>query len=103
MIPFDVHFRVIKGGELDAWGESVPLDILEVKGNLRSQTKLTKNDRGEEVISTYQLLFRGCVNIQPQDKVQFTEGDGRMREMYPITIKWMRHFSGEIGFTKVEL
>lgn len=103
MIPFDVCFRIIKGGELNVWGESVPIDVVEVKGNLRSQTRLTKNDRGEEVISSYQLLFPGCINIQPQDKVLFTEEDGSVREIHPITIKWMQHLSGEVGFTKVEL
>lgn len=103
MIPTTVDFEIVKSAGLDVWGEPIAGETIFLKGNLRSQTKTVENSYGDEVVSEYQVLFVGFVDVNQEDEIRFTEANGEAKEFQPITVKHMRDLDGSVGFTKVAL
>jgi hypothetical protein len=101
MIPTPHSITIIKSNDLDAWGEPIAGETIELQGNLRSQTKVVRNTNGEEVVSSYTILFIGFVDIKHDDKIQFIEPNNDVKEYKPIEIKFMRDLDGSVAFTKV--
>lgn len=102
MIPMHTSISIIKSDDLDVWGKPIAGETIDLKGNLRSQTKVVTNTNGEEVVSYYTILFEGFVDIRHADKVCFIEPNGEEKILQPIVIKFMRNLDGTVAFTKVE-
>jgi hypothetical protein len=102
MIPTPHSITIIKSNGLDAWGEPIAGEAIEIQGNLRSQTKVIRNNNGEEVVSSYTILFIGFVDVKHDDKVQFVEPNGEVKEIAPINVKFMRDLDGSVAFTRIE-
>lgn len=103
MIPTNHKIEILKAGELDIWGEPTIGETIMIDGNLRSESKIVKNNNGEEVVSNYTILFVGFVDVKLTDKIRFTEPNNQVIEMPPIQIKFMRDLDGSVAFTKVVL
>lgn len=101
MIETPHEITLIKTGEPDAWGEPSILEEIPLKGNIRSVHKLVRDDRGEEVVANFTIVFRGYVDVKNSDKIRFVEPNGVTVETHPIQVKFMRDFSGSVAFTKV--
>ncbi|GEK57120.1 hypothetical protein CHL76_02195 [Marinococcus halophilus] len=103
MIPFTHDVTLLREGKPDAWGESTDVETEDLKGNIRSSTQVVKSLEGKEVVSVFNILFEGTVNIKHTDKIRFTEPNGEVREHEPITVKYLRNLSGEVAYTKVNV
>ena len=102
MIPMNTSISIIKSAGLNAWGNPIEGETIELKGNLRSQTKVVVNNNGEEVVSSYTILFKGFVDVKHDDQVCFVEPNGEEKKIQPISIKFMRDLDGSVAFTRVE-
>ncbi|MDC3413964.1 hypothetical protein [Terrihalobacillus insolitus] len=102
MIPTPHSITVIKSNGLDAWGEPIEGEVIEIQGNLRTQTKVVRNNNGKEVVSSYTILFVGFVDVKHEDKVRFTEPNGEVKTLDPINVKFMRDLDGSVAFTRIE-
>ncbi|WP_427036500.1 hypothetical protein [Cytobacillus pseudoceanisediminis] len=103
MIPTPHKIEILKAGDLNVWGEPSVAETIQVNGNIRTQSRVVKNNQGEEVVSSYTVLFVGFVDITSNDKIRFTEPNGEVVEIAPITVKFMRDLDGSVGFTKAVL
>jgi hypothetical protein len=103
MIPTPHKIELLKAGELDAWGDPTISETIQLDGNLRTETKVVKDANGEDVLSSYTILFVGFVDVTLNDKIRFTEPNGQVVEKAPIQLKFMRDLDGSVGFTKVVL
>lgn len=103
MIPFTEPIELIKAGELDIWGNPSLGETIELRANLRSETKVVKDGNGNEQVSAFTLLFVGVVDIRNEDTIRFTEANGEIIEMNPISVKFMRGLDGQPKYTKVVL
>lgn len=101
MIETPQKIEILKTGEHDIWGDPTISETIPVNGNLRSQTQIVRDDRGEEVVSNYTILFVGFVDISTDDKIRFIEPNNHVVETNPLQVKFMRDLDGSISFTKV--
>ena len=56
-----------------------------------------------EQVSAFTLLFEGVKDIRNEDTIRFTEANGEIIEMNPISVKFMRGLDGQPKYTKVVL
>lgn len=103
MIPTYHSIDVIKAGETNVWGDVGVSKSITKKGNIRSKTKVVTDTNGKEVVSNYTVLFIGMVNVTTHDTIKFTEPNGKVVEMSPITVKFLRDIDGSVGYTKAVL
>lgn len=100
MIPTPHTIKILKSGGIDSWGDPIDGETIELKGNLRSQSKIVRNNEGQEVVSNYTVLFKGFEDIRHEDRIQFVEPNGEVKTIRPILIKFMRDLDGSVKFTK---
>lgn len=86
---------------LDVWGDPKPSEPVELGCNVRSETKVVKNQNGEESVSTMQILFIGLQSVKVGDQFTFVEANGDVLEMSPIDVKFMRDLDGSVAYTRV--
>lgn len=101
MIPINHTVTWTPSLGLDVWGDPKPSEPVELECNVRSETKMVKNQQGQEVVSTLQVLFIGLVSVKYADSFTFVEANGEVLEMTPLNVKFMRDLDGSVEFTKV--
>ena len=103
MIPTPHKVTVMRGEEVDVWGDVVQTESFDLDANVRSRIQVVTSIEGKEVVSNFTVLFVGLVGITEQDEIRFTEPNGMVVTMQPISVKFMRDLDGSVGYTKAVL
>jgi hypothetical protein len=103
LIPLKDSIIVITGGALDEWGVSAVGVSTTYKCRIDEGTRLTRNQNGDEVVTTTQVLINGGVAVDYDDEFTWTDSSGVQRTRKPIRISAIKDFSSRVLFTEVEL
>ncbi|MCG7407695.1 hypothetical protein MH117_09690 [Paenibacillus sp. ACRRX] len=83
------------------WNEPVYGTPYEAKCRVTNETKLVRNQHGQEVVSSAQLLFNKLPKISTSDKFEFTDENGVTETYAPISIDPKRWLNGKAILTVV--
>lgn len=103
MIPLNHTATIVKANGLDAWGVPIDGERLSLPCNIRQETKKTKNQNGEEVVSVATILFKGYVDVDYADTLEWSFPDGESKSVTPVNVSVKRDLSGAAQLTKVEV
>lgn len=101
-IPLKQTVTITRKGETGEWGiPKEPTEPFDLKCRVDEQTKLVKNQLGNEVISRMNITFDKLADIRYDDKVAFTNELGDKIEGSPLSIEPIRFVNGKPVMTIV--
>lgn len=103
IIPLKQTATIRKPDEVDKWGNVTPSEPFDLNCRADEVTEVVKNQLGNEVVSSVQLLFDKIPNISYDDEIEFTnELDVTIRRK-PVNIEPYRMPNGKPTLTAVYL
>lgn len=90
-------------GGLDDWGNPIPGTPVTYKCRIDEETRLTRNQNGQEVVSNTQILLDKAVAVSYDDDVTWTDSAGVTRTRKPIRIGTIKDIASKVLFTEVEV
>lgn len=103
LIPLKDTVIITKSGGINEYGESLPSVSNEYSCRINEGTKLTRNQKGAEVVTNTQILLGGAVAVSYDDDVTWTDATGVTLTRKPIAIRIIKDISSKPLFTEVQL
>ena len=103
IVPLKQTAIIHKPGGKDDWGRDLPGETIVLKCRADERTEVVKNQLGEEVVSSVQLMFDKLPDISYDDTIEFTNELGVTVKRKPVNIEPIRAINGKPMLTAVYL
>ncbi len=101
LIPLNQSVKIVKGGDLDEWGQPRPGRGVTLKCRVDHKTELVKTPDGKEAVTSATILLNGLVMVNYGDLLEWKDEAGNLYSLHPLNVAIMRDFSGKPVLTKV--
>lgn len=103
IIPLKQVVTVHKPGGRNDFGEVIPGESFTLKCRADERTQVVKNQIGEEVVSSVELLFDKLPDISYDDTIEYENELGVTIKRKPVNIEPIRMINGKPTLTAVYL
>lgn len=101
IIPLKQSVTITRPGLDSGWGHAAPGEVIPLKARVVEETRVVKNEVGEEVISSMSAIFDKLPSISYGDILTFTNEFGVTVSRKPLSIEPRRGISGKAVLTEV--
>lgn len=106
LVPMKQEIRVVRGGELDEWGNPLPDDEFTHKcrvdeGTFLIEYRASSNVTSREVVAKVRILLDKLVDIRFDDVISYTNELDETVKGKPKKINVKRHINGKPLMTEV--
>lgn len=103
LIPLKQTVNVYHESGRDEWGHITHEAPTVMKCRVDESTELVKNQAGDEVVSTLNVMFNRYPKINYDDYIEYIDEHGKAIKRKPLKIEPIRLINGKVTLTVVYL